>query len=241
NLTPPHDISDKKIGPYLPRGEGEEKLMQLMEAANSFLINHPVNQDRKGRGLNPANCLWLWGQGKKPGLKSFEDKFGMKGSVISAVDLIKGIGMCAGLTVVEVPGATGNIHTDFSGKARAALQELNHGKDYVYIHIEAPDEAGHQGDLEIKIKAIEEIDQKVLGEIIKNLDRFENVRIMVLSDHPTPLVLKTHTAEAVPFLIYDHRKNQEGLIKCFHEEAAAKTQNRFSSGVQLLDYFLQKK
>ncbi|UNC91432.1 cofactor-independent phosphoglycerate mutase [Candidatus Contubernalis alkaliaceticus] len=239
NLTPPHDISDKKIGSYLPRGE--EKLMQLMKAADSFLPAHPVNQDRERRRLNPANCLWFWGQGKKPVLTPFEEKYGLTGSVISAVDLIKGIGICAGLKVVEVPGATGNIHTDFIGKARAALQELKDGNDYVYIHIEAPDEAGHQGDLETKIRAIEEIDQKVLGEIINNLEGFENVRIMFLSDHPTPLALKTHTAEPVPFLLYDHRKNQEGTTNGFHEETAAAAQNIFFSGVQLLDYFLQKK
>ncbi len=239
-LIPPHDISDGKIGPYLPQGEGGEILAGLMRKAGSFLPGHPVNQSRKSIGLKPANCLWFWGQGKKPLLKPFREKFGLEGSVISAVDLIKGIGMCAELRVVEVPGATGNIHTDFFGKGRAALQELIEGRDYVYLHIEAPDEAGHQGDLETKIKAIEEIDEKIVGEIIRNMDRFENLRVMVLSDHPTPLTLKTHTADQVPFVIYDHRDHREGSISFFHEETAAATGIEFLSGVQLLKYFLQK-
>lgn len=239
-LTPPHDISDRIIGPHLPRGEEGDKLVRLMREAGSFLSQHPVNRSRKNSGLKPANCLWFWGQGKKPQLKFFREKYSLEGSVISAVDLIKGIGMCAGLRVVEVPGATGNIHTDFAGKGRAALQELIDGRDYVYLHIEAPDEAGHQGDLETKIKAIEEIDEKIVAEIINNIERFENLRIMVLSDHPTPLTLKTHTAEKVPFVIYDHRVNREGYPSGFHEENAARTQLEFSSGVQLLNYFLQK-
>ena len=239
-LTPPHDISDRKIDPYLPRGEGGEVLARLMSRSASFLPGHPVNQSREKNGLNPANCLWLWGQGRKPLLKPFIEKFGLQGSVISAVDLIKGIGMCSGLRVVEVPGATGNIHTDFAGKGRAALKELMEGRDYVYLHIEAPDEAGHQGDLETKIKAIEEIDKKVVAQIIEAADHVENLRIMVLSDHPTPLSLKTHTAEQVPFVIYDHREHREGSSSGFHEKTAADAGMQFSSGVQLLHYFLQK-
>lgn len=240
DLTPPHDISDREVGPYLPSGKGL-LLRQLMEKSHEFLSHHPVNQSRGEKGLLPANCMWLWGQGRKPRLKSFKDKYGLTGSVISAVDLIKGIGLCAGLEVVEVPGATGNIHTDFSGKAKAALLELEKGKDFIYLHVEAPDEAGHQGKVEDKIKAIEEIDEKVVGEILRGLEKHKDYSLMVLSDHPTPLKVKTHVEDPVPFVIYDGKDSSRGKAAGFNEGEAEKTGIFLESGPQLMDYFLGKR
>ncbi|PKM83522.1 MAG: cofactor-independent phosphoglycerate mutase [Firmicutes bacterium HGW-Firmicutes-13] len=238
-LTPPHDISDRKITDYLPRGREAQRLSALMEESHKFLPLHPVNKARVERGQYPANSIWFWGQGRKPGLTSFKEKFGLDGSVISAVDLIKGIGICAGMEVVDVPGATGNIDTDYVGKARAALRELEKGRDFVYLHIEAPDEAGHRGEMENKIRAIEEIDEKIVGEMLKGMEIFTDFRIMVLSDHPTPLKIKTHTAEPVPFLIYDKCAQVKGKAACFSEEEASKTGLFINSGPELMDYFLQ--
>lgn len=238
-LTPPHDISDKMINGYLPRGKGAQKLLDFMERSHKFLPLHPVNRARVGKGQHPANCIWLWGQGKKPMLTSFKEKYGLEGSVISAVDLIKGIGICADMEVVDVPGATGNINTDFVAKARAAVRELRRGKDFVYLHIEAPDEAGHHGELKTKIKAIEEIDTKVVGEILKGMEIFTDFRIMILSDHPTPLKIKTHTDEPVPFLIFDKGAEIKGQVECFSEEEASKTGLFINSGPELMNYFLQ--
>ncbi len=238
-LTPPHDISDREIEGYLPAGPGGERLLSLMEDSQKILAPHPVNKARLAEGLQPANCIWLWGQGKKPGLKSFREKYGVSGAVISAVDLIKGIGLCAGMQVVDVPGATGNITTDFRGKARAALKALGEGSDFIYIHVEAPDEAGHQGNMEDKIKAIEEIDEKVLGEIIKGADNFEDFKIMVLSDHPTPLKIKTHTSDRVPFLIYDLKSPVKSRAKSFCEGEASQTGVDMKSGPDLMDHFLK--
>ncbi len=239
DLTPPHDISDKKITGHLPQGRDSEKLLDFMEESHEILRHHPVNKARVEKGLRPANCLWFWGQGKKPLLTPFKEKYGLEGSVISAVDLIKGIGICAGMDVVEVPGATGNINTDFVGKAQAALRELEKGRDFVYLHIEAPDEAGHQGEMNMKIKAIEEIDKKVVGEVLKGMEIFTDFRIMILSDHPTPLKIKTHTAEPVPFLIFDKGAQVNGQAECFSEEEASKTGLFINSGPELMNYFLQ--
>jgi len=241
DLTPPHDISDREIGPYLPSRAQGQQLRQLMEKSHEFLSRHPVNRSRVEKGLAPANCMWLWGQGRKPRLKSFKDKYGLTGSVISAVDLIKGIGLCAGLEVVEVPGATGNIHTDFFGKAKAALLELEKGKDFIYLHVEAPDEAGHQGKVEDKIKAIEEIDEKVVGEILGGLEKHKDYSLMVLSDHPTPLKVKTHVEDPVPFVIYDGKDSSRGKAAGFNEGEAEKTGIFLESGPQLMDYFLGKR
>lgn len=202
NLTPPHDIAGKEIAPYLPRGEHSGVLLEFMEKSGVFLPEHPVNKERLARGLRPANSFWLWGEGRKPRLDSFREKYGLEGTVISAVDLIKGLGILAGLEAADLPGVTGTINTDFMGKALRAIKELQDGKDFVFIHVEAPDEAGHQGELETKIKAIEEIDAKVVGEIMRGLEEFPEYGIMVLADHPTPLSLRTHTAEPVPFCIY---------------------------------------
>ena len=218
DFTRPHDILGRKIGEYLPKGEVGAPYLDIMKKSYEILKNHPVNLDRKKRGLLPANSLWIWGPGKKPQLTSFADRYGLKATVISAVDLIKGIGLCAGMNSVDVEGATGNIHTNFAGKAKAAADALLlDGQDYVYVHIEAPDESGHRAELENKIKSIEEID-KVIAYIEKRLtDAKEDYRILVLPDHPTPLALRTHTIDAVPYVLYDSRQNVPSDAKSYDE------------------------
>lgn len=217
-LTPPHDISGKIISDYLPSGRGGQELLSVMRESHPLLKSHRVNS---ARGDSPANSVWFWGQGRTPALKSFMDKFGLSGAVISAVDLIKGIGISAGLEVVEVEGATGNIHTNFSGKADAVISSFRKGADFVYVHIEAPDEAGHQGDLNTKIRAIEEIDSKVLGPVLSQMKEFGQYRILVLPDHPTPLSIRTHTADPVPFVIFDSRRPGKNPGARYSEEWAA--------------------
>ncbi|NLE26489.1 MAG: cofactor-independent phosphoglycerate mutase, partial [Clostridiaceae bacterium] len=189
-LTPPHDISGKRISEHLPKGLGFDIALDLMIKSTEILKNHPVNRSRVERGLNPATSIWLWGQGKKPDVPLFIEKYGLCGSVISAVDLIKGIGIASGMKAVNVEGATGNIKTNFVGKAKAVLKELQEGRDLVYIHIEAPDECGHQGQLREKIRAIELIDKDVLGTLLNGLEGMDHYRIMVLPDHPTPIAIK---------------------------------------------------
>jgi len=184
SLTPPHDILDKKITDYLPEGPHKGALLQMMVRSSELLKNHPINQKRRQQGLRPANSIWIWGEGRKPKLDLFYEKYKLNGSVISAVDLIKGIGICAGLKSVDVENATGNIHTNFSGKAEAAIRELKSGKDFVYIHIEAPDECSHQGNVKDKIKSIEIIDEKIVRLIKETLDRQrEDYKILILPDH----------------------------------------------------------
>ncbi len=238
-LTPPHDIYGQKIGPYLPDAKYAQKLLSLMMESNAFLEQHPINKERAAKGLNPANSIWLWGQGRKPQLDSFKEKYGLEGAVISAVDLIKGLGLCAGLEAVNLPGATGNIHTDFRGKAKKALEKLQQGFDFVFIHVEAPDEAGHQGDLQTKIKAIEEIDEKVVGEVLRGLHDFPQSKLMALSDHPTPLALRTHTREAVPYCIYKGGRTVVNARAAFCEESAQKGPC-FKKGYRLMDHFLKE-
>lgn len=241
NLTPPHDISDRPIGAYLPRGESSEILLDLMKQSWTILENHPVNQRRKDAGLHPANSIWFWGEGRKPNISSFTEKYGLKGSVISAVDLAKGLGIAAGLKVIDVPGATGNIHTNFRGKAVAALEAFKAGDDFVYLHIEAPDEAGHQGDLQTKIKAIERIDAEVLEVILSKLPKIAtDFKVMLLPDHPTPLSLKTHVADPVPFVIYQAGKNSvQSSTAVFDEVAAGKTGIMIEEGYRLMDHFIK--
>ena len=203
-LTPPHDISGKKIKEFLPSGEGSKDILDMMISSSEILSLDDVNIKRIRAGKNPANSIWLWGKGRKPNLDPFFKKYGVKGSVISAVDLVKGIGICAGLRSVNVEGATGNINTNFKGKAQAVIDEIKNGQDFVYVHIEAPDECGHQGNIAEKIRAIEIIDDKVVGKIRKTLDKMgESYRLMILPDHPTPISIRTHTSDPVPFLIYD--------------------------------------
>lgn len=220
SLTPPHDISGKKIAEFLPRGDGGEVLLLLMKESHPFLAAHPANAG--GPGVRPANSVWFWGQGRSPSLTKFRDRFGVSGAVISAVDLIKGIGICAGMEVVEVEGATGNIHTNFAGKASAALDALRRGVDLVYVHIEAPDEAGHQGSTELKVRAIEEIDRQVLGPVLEQMREFGEYKVMLLPDHPTPLSVMTHTSDPVPYVIFDSRKPLDSPGAAYCEEDAAR-------------------
>ncbi|HZK18266.1 MAG TPA: cofactor-independent phosphoglycerate mutase [Clostridia bacterium] len=241
-FTPPHDISGRNIFDYLPKGSAGERLKRIMIDSYSLLNGHDVNGKRRENGQKPANSVWFWGEGKKPSLPSFLDKFSLRGSVISAVDLIKGIGICSGLHVVNVPGATGNINTNFEGKARAALKELENGKDYVYVHVEAPDEAGHQGDVQAKVKAIELVDEKVLGVILKGLEQYDDYRVMVLPDHPTPISTRTHSSDPVPFAIAgqgvrDYKKDGYKPSVAFDEDSAKMTGLYIDNGHKLLDFF----
>lgn len=238
-LTPPHDISGQAIAAYLPKGEGSQIILDLTRKSIPILADHPVNQKRIAEGKNPANAIWLWGQGKKPSIPLFVEKYGICGSVISAVDLIKGIGMAAGLKSVEVEGATGNLHTNYKGKALAALKELNEGRDFVYLHVEAPDECGHQGQLHDKITSIERIDHELLGTLLEGLGQ-EEFSLLILPDHPTPLAIRTHSREPVPYMIY---RSGNGLIDeqaIFSESYAKQKNNLVSEGYTLMDLFLSE-
>ena len=237
-LTPPHDISGRVIKPYLPQGWGSEILFNLMKASNSFLPGHPVNKKRSEAGLRPANSIWFWGQGKRPALPKFKDKFGLSGSVISAVDLYKGIGLCAGLDVVKLDGVTGTVKTNYKGKVRAALAELHKGKDFVYIHVEAPDAAGHRGEPETKIRAIEMVDE-MLGMLMEGLKGFQNYKILLLPDHPTPLRTMTHSSNPVPFAIYAG-DSPKAKSRTFDEDSAAAS-GLYLTGHTLMDFFVNYK
>lgn len=239
-LTPPHDILEKNITDFLPSGDSSEMFLSMQKKSYEILKNHPVNQARIARGLRPANSIWLWGEGRKPAIPKFTDKYGVKGSVVSAVDLIKGIGMCAGLDSIDVEGTTGNIHTNFKGKAEAALKELQSGKDFVYVHVEAPDECGHRFEIENKVLSIEYIDKLVVGTLLEGLKAYDDYSLMVLPDHPTPLSLRTHTAEPVPYIIYrKSRKKPSGLLG-YDEFQALRTGIYVEEGYKLMDRFLLK-
>ena len=235
-LIPPHDILERKIGPYLPSGKDSSTLLNMMKKSYDFLKDHPINLKRKARGLRPANSIWLWGEGHKPNLSSFFEKYNINGSVISAVDLIKGLGICSGMNIVNVVGATGNVNTNYIGKAKAALKELTSGKDFVYVHIEAPDECGHRAELDNKILAIESIDKYVVKTILEELEG-EDFRIMVLPDHPTPLSIRTHTLDPVPFVIYDSTRVLDNP-NVFSEKTATETGNYIEKGYTLMDKFI---
>lgn len=237
-LTPPHDISGRTIAEYLPKGEGGATLLKLMKESYNILSGHPVNLKRVTKGLRPANSVWFWGQGKKPSLTSFYEKYGLNGSVISAVDLIKGIGMCAGLDIVKVENVTGTVETNASGKVAAALSELSKGKDFVYLHVEAPDAASHRGETETKIRAIELVDE-MLGQLLEGLKQFDEYKVMVLPDHPTPLSLMTHTDKPVPFVIYTSGQDNKNVNGVYDEEAAEKSGLAFPDGYKLMDYFIR--
>ena len=235
-LTPPHDIIGKEISPFLPqRGE---PVLTLMKESQRFLKNHPVNHAREAKGLPTANSIWLWGQGRSPHIVTLKERFGIDGYVISAVHLIKGIGMLAGLEVLEVPGITGYFDTNYDGKAQYTLRGLRE-KDFVYVHVEAPDEAGHMGNLQLKIEAIEAFDEKIVGAILKGMKDFERYKVLVLPDHPTPLSIRTHTAHPVPYVIYS---NEDGAktahAKTFDEVSAALSGISIEKGFELIERFL---
>ena len=238
DLTPPHDISGKKITDFLPKGNGSEALFRFMKESSKILSNHPVNINRVNKGLNPATSIWLWGQGSKPSLKSFYKKFQLTGSVISAVDLIHGIGILAGLKTVHVDGATGNLHTNYQGKAQAALNELQSDKDFVYIHVEAPDECGHQGLIEGKVKSIEKIDSELLAPLMQGLSNYD-YSILLLPDHPTPLSIKTHSREPVPYVIYRSTEMKNNSPRSYTEKNAASTNVFIDQGHTLMERFIK--
>ena len=240
NMTPPHDISGRVIGEYLSTHKNAEELISLMKKSYEFLKDHPVNLKRIAEGKNPANSIWLWGEGTKPLLQDFKEKNGVSGAVISAVDLLKGIGICANMSTPEVEGATGYIDTNFVGKADAAVEEFKKGTELVYIHVEAPDECGHRCEPENKVKAIGLIDELVLKRVKAYLeDAGEDFRILVCPDHPTPLLTKTHSSEPVPYLIYDSRKSIAG-VDTFTEANAAATGNFIEHGPSIMDRLLEK-
>ena len=233
-LTPPHDIRGKQITEYLPQ---EPSFLEMQKKSYEILKNHPVNVKRREQGLNPANSLWFWGAGTKPALSPFEEKFGKKGAMISAVDLLKGIAVGTSMKNITVEGANGGLHTNYEGKAQAALQVLlEEGCDFAYIHVEAPDEMGHQGSIEKKIQAIQYLDQRVIRVVKEGMDASgEDYRMLILPDHPTPICVKTHTSDPVPYLLYDSGK-EEKHDWLYNEAEAEKSGNRVAKGHELMQY-----
>ncbi len=235
--TPPHDISDQDIRDALPKGEGADRLHMLMNEAQMFMKTHPVNLRRVGEGKKPANSVWFWGQGGKPSMPTLGELNGLSGAMITAVDLMRGIATFAGMKVVNVPGATGWIDTNYEGKAQACLDALNE-VDFVYLHVEAPDESGHAGDYEKKVQAITDFDAKVIGPVMEGIRKAgHDARVMVLSDHPTPVALKTHTLDKVPFVIWPPL--DAGGAEQFDERIVADPPVTFESAVALSHYFVE--
>ena len=239
DMTPPHDISGRCIEQYLSSDENAAPLIDMMRKSYEFLKDHPVNRARVARGKRPANSIWLWGQGKKPALESFEKKFGLKGTVVSAVDLIKGIGICAGMNVPDVDGATGYIDTNFDGKVRTAVEALKNGSDFAYIHVEAPDECGHRNEPENKVRAIELIDEKILSVLLKELKNMGDFKIMVLPDHATPIVTRTHAGDPVPYLIYHDGNKKSSGVDSINEETAKSTGVFVENGPDIMRRFIE--
>lgn len=237
NMTPPHDISGRVVGSYLSTHENAKDLVDMMKRSYDFLMSHPVNKERIARGERPANSIWLWGEGRKPILPSFESLYGKKGAVISAVDLLKGIALSADMAAPDVEGATGYIDTNFEGKALEAVKQLEGGKDFVYIHFEAPDECGHRNEPHNKVRAIELIDEKVLPVIVEALEKYDDYKIMILPDHPTPITTMTHASDPVPYMIY-HKKNEVEGVDTINEETAKSTGNFIDDGPSVMARFL---
>ncbi len=232
-LTPPHDVLTQKIGQYLPE---DAVLREMMKKSYEILVNHPLNIERKKQGLNPANCCWFWGAGTKPMLSSFYEKTGKKGVMISAVDLLKGIAVGAGMDNIEVAGANGGLHTNYEGKASAAVKALTADDyDFVYVHLEAPDEMGHQGSVERKVQAIEYLDERIIGPVKDALDQAgADYRMLVLPDHPTPIRVRTHTSDSVPYMLYDSTQPGDYAWK-YNEAEAAKSGNFVEHGYEMID------
>ena len=241
NFMRPHDILGKRIGDYLPRtSDGGEEFLKLMKASYDILKDHPVNLDRKARGLKPANSAWLWSPGKKPQLPSFKEKWGLESAVISAVDLIKGIGLCAEMESIDVEGATGNVHTNYTGKAEAAIDAFRRGVELVYVHVEGPDECGHRAEIENKVRSIELIDEKILAPVYAYLkDCGEPFKIMILPDHPTPIAIRTHSIDPVPFLIYSSEEKACG-VDTINEFTARETGRYIPCGYTLMEQLIEK-
>jgi len=236
-LTPPHDITGKAIADFIPTHKNAGKLYKMMVESYDLLKNHPVNIARKDRGLRPANSVWFWGEGVRKSLMPFYEKYGLKGSIVSAVDLLKGIGKFAEMNVVNVEGATGYIDTNFEGKASSAIKELENGQDFVYIHIEAPDECGHRFEIKNKVLSLELIDKRVLEIVLKGLEQFDDYKILIMPDHATPLALKTHTNDPIPFLIY-HKKNKVNGAREFTEITAKDSGLYIENGHTMMEYFI---
>lgn len=240
DMTPPHDISGRVVGEYLSKSENAKELIKMMEESYAFLTEHPVNKKRVAEGKRPANSIWLWGEGKKPMLPSFYETYGKKGAVVSAVDLLKGIAKCADMEAPAVEGATGYIDTNFEGKARAAVDALKNGCDFAYIHLEAPDECGHRNEPENKVKAIEMIDSRVLPIVLDGLREIgDDYKIMILPDHPTPIVTQTHASDPVPYLIY-HKANEKQGVESINEESAKNTGVFLENGPDIMRKFLEE-
>ena len=240
NMTPPHDISGRVIGEYLSDSENAAPLIDLMVKSYDILKDHPVNKKRIAEGKNPANSIWLWGEGRKPELENFKEKNGVSACVVSAVDLLKGIGICSGMQTPDVAGSTGYLDTNFVGKTKAGIEAFKNGTDLVYLHFEAPDECGHRGEAENKVKAIEYIDSRSLKLMLEYLDSCgESYRILIMPDHPTPLDTMTHSSEPVPFMIYDSEKAQKG-VETFTEATAKSTGIFVEHGPDIMNRLLQK-
>ena len=238
-MTPPHDITGKVITEYLSDSENAKPLIDMMKKSYDLLKDHPINIARKKAGKGPANSIWLWGEGTRPAFDSFEDVYGIKGGVVSAVDLIKGLGQCAKMDVAEVEGATGYIDTNFEGKAKAALELLKKGDDLVYIHFEAPDECGHRNEPENKVRAIELIDERVLPILFEGLKEYDDYKILILPDHPTPIVTRTHASDPVPYLIYHKNDEKDSKVQSINEETAKETGNYIDFGPSIMSHFLK--
>ena len=238
DLTPPHDVLGRVIGEYLPE---DDKLREMMEKSYEILANHPINIERMKKGLNPANSIWFWGAGTKPCVTSFEEKNGKTGAMISAVDLLKGIAVGAKMKVIEVDGADGTLHTNYEGKANAAVEVLlKDGYDFAYVHVEAPDEMGHQGSIERKVQAINYLDERVIKNIYEKMKKSgEPFRMLVLPDHPTPICVRTHTSEPVPYLLYDST-NELNNTWYYNEKEAKKSNNYISQGHIIIDKLFEK-
>lgn len=240
-MMPPHDILEKGIREYLPGGVFGPEVLSMMKKSYEILMAHPVNISRMERGLKPANCMWLWGEGTKPGMDSFEGKYGISGAVITAVPLIQGLAAGMGLRSIEVDGATGDYYTNYEGKAKAACDALDDGAEFVFIHVEAPDECGHDADCELKIKSIERIDSEILTTVKQKLDALgEDYKILVMPDHATPIALRTHAIDPIPYLIYTKGKENAGSDLCYSEKNAAKTGKMIEKGHDLMSQFLGK-
>lgn len=237
SLVPPHDISGKDILDYMPKGEGADRLIYLMNASQMVLHNHPQHKKRTAEDKLPANSIWLWGHGRAPKMPTYNEKYGLSGAVISAVDLIRGIGVYAGLDVIKVEGATGYVNTNYKGKAEAALKALD-SRDFVYLHVEAPDEASHSGNLADKIKAIEQFDELVVGAVMQGIKEFGEYRILCLPDHPTPLSIMTHTSDPVPFILYSGETGNQSNVAGYDEESAKSTGLVVEEGFRLMEMML---
>lgn len=240
NFMRPHDILGKCISEYLPKDEIGKPFYDLMRASYDILKDHPVNIARRNAGKRVANSAWFWSPGKKPALPSFQNKWGLKGAVISAVDLIKGIGICAGMTSIDVEGATGNVHTNYDGKAAAAIDAFKDGHDFVFVHVEGPDECGHRAEIENKVLAIEKIDGIILKKVYEYLKECgEDFKILVLPDHPTPIEIRTHSMEPVPFFIYSSNEENDG-VSVFTERTAEDKGLYYPDGSQLLGHMIKE-